>query len=280
MNFLDHTLRIYRLALALALGWMVAACGGGGGTASNDGGAIVTSSSLSPGIYTGSSRVQGTTSDNTWVTLLTADNKWYGWEFVGASEVALYLGDLSPSARTGSTTSIRAFKNGAARSGRISLVGVSSQGYTASAVLDSAPSLPEERQNAIASAAPVTGFAGLTSLAGSPPGSPWTGTWRDGSTRSAQNATLWISESGQITFSDFLNCQQSSQSSSVSPLAGVPAFSLELRFSALNASCHWVGLTLSGVLIVRNSQILDKTWEIDLLAVDSQGKSISFRASR
>jgi hypothetical protein len=172
-------------------------------------------------------------------------------------------------------TSIRAFKNGVGRSGNVSLSGVSSQGYSASVILDSAAPLAEERQSASASATTVIGFDGLASLAG-----PWTGTWRDGSTRSAQNATLSFGESGQITFYDFLNCRQSGQTSSVTRLTGVPAFSLELRFSEVNASCHWKGLTLSGVLIMRRSQILGKTWEIDLLAVDSQDKSISFRASR
>jgi hypothetical protein len=280
MKLLDHTVRIFRLAAVFALGGMVVACGGGGGggVAGDNSGGTATSSTLLPGIYTGSLRVQGTSSDNTWVTLLTSDSKWYGWEQTAGGEVALYSGSLDQAPPTGLISSVVAYKNGALRSGQASLTGVSSRGYSANLTLDRVTTptfLAEELRVGTLSAQTSASFEGLNPLVGT-----WTGNWRDGPTDSDLDATIAIQSSGQVSFSAFTDCAQSSASASrVNRLSGLPAFSVEFRFSAATI-CRWKGKLLSGVAILRPSTESGKTWQLDLMATETSGGGISFRASR
>lgn len=282
MQSLFSLSRILNLLAAAALGCLLAACGGGGG-----GGAVAppnstttANSELVAGIYTGTMATQGTGSSHPWVTLLTVDgagNKWYGWEETAGGEVALYSGSWTQSPPTGAISSVVAFKNAATRSGQASLTGVSSRGYSASLTLNrvTTPASAEEVHTGTLSAQTLLTFEGLGPLIAS-----WTGTWRDGPTDSDLDATITFQPSGQLSFSAFTDCAQSSASpSSVSRLSGLPAFSVDLRFAAA-IICRPQGKLLSGVAILRPSTESGKTWQLDLMATNAAGSGISFRASR
>jgi hypothetical protein len=274
--------RIFNALPAAALACLLAACGGGGGGGPAPSNTPVTVySPLEAGIYSGSLTVQGTASSHPWVTLLTTDstsgNKWYGWEQTAGGEVALYSGSWAQSPPTGFISSVVAFKNGSTRTGQAGLTGISSRGYSASLSLNrvTTPALAEEVHSGTLSAQAAESFDGLTPLVGT-----WTGIWRDGPTDSALNATLTIQNSGQLSFSAFVDCAQSSDGSSrLTRLSGLPAFSVELKFAPATI-CSRRTSQLNGVAILRRSTDPGKTWQLDLMATNPLGSGISFRASR
>lgn len=282
MNHLVTPTRIFSTLVAAALGCLLAACGGGGG----GGGVspvtspVVAPSELVAGIYTGNMTVQGTASSHSWVTLLTVDaagNKWYGWEQTTGAEVALHFGTWTQSPPTGVISSVVAFKNGATRAGQASLTGVSSRGYSASLTLNrvTSPALAEEVHTGTFSSQVLSTFDGLTPLIGT-----WTGTWRDGPTNSDLNASLIVHGDGRLSFSALTDCTQDADGSSqVSRLGGLPAFSVDLKFAAATG-CSRRTNVLRGVAILRPSTESGKTWQLDLMATNTAGSGISFRASR
>jgi hypothetical protein len=192
--------------------------------------------------------------------------------------VALYSGTLAQSPPTGSITSVVAYKNAAVRSGQASLSGVSASAYFANLTLDrvTTPAFAaEEMHVGSLTTESSASFDGLAPLVGT-----WTGNWRDGPTDSDLDATITIQSSGQLSFSAFADCAQSSASpSAVTRLSGLPAFSVDLQFSAATI-CRWQTKRLSGVAILRPSTESGKTWQLDLMATEPSGGGISFRASR
>jgi hypothetical protein len=142
------------------------------------------------------------------------------------------------------------------------------------------PAWAEEVHTGTFSSQVLSTFDGLTPLIGT-----WTGTWRDGPTNSDLNASLTVQSDGRLSFSVFTDCAQNADGSSqVSRLGGLPAFSVDLKFAAATVCRGGINvlepLVLRGVAILRPSTESDKTWQLDLMATNTAGSGISFRASR
>ena len=273
MNFLDHTLRTCRLALVLALGWVVAACGGGGGGGITPGNGAA-SSPLAPGIYIGSITASGAASSNEWLTVLQADNRWYGWEFIsGGAGVDLASGSLTQSGSAGSISVMKAYKSGVVRTGSATLSSVSSQGYVATVDLNPITGWPALRQVSQTSF-PVPSISGdLALLQGT-----WQGTWRDGPTASVI-ATFTFDPDGKIHFSA-VNCREKPlPPTHAIATTGFSGFNIQLSFDDATL-CSRTGANMQGVAILRDSRVSGKTQRLDLMAALPDGSGISFHADR
>lgn len=275
MNFLDHTLRIYRLALVLALGWMVAACGGGGSGGGNTGQTSYTR--LQPGFFATS--VSQIPSYPDAVAILDAGQKWWVVRRESSTAAAIYVGDLTQDGQGGAGVPVlKGFVSGNIRTGSAALTSVSEQGFVSRLSLsaDSAAQLPLYTDSFSAlRPASTTYSAGLAPDLASLSGT-WVGPWIDG-LRSSTSASVRINN-GVITLPNaVLDCSVSVGSAATLD-SNVNLYRVTLVFPSFPNLCARHDQSLAGVLVVY--ALPNGRRRLELVAVDGSGSGIAFRGEQ
>ena len=278
--------RRYRMGSAIAaLAVAIAAsalhgCGGGGGVPDNPSTPAVPSTPASApassvttpsnvptvlqGVYA------GTSAGREFVSAVTPDRDWFALYFLTGNP-EIYSGRISmgvDGAAEIAYPGLLAFQNGRVQSASAKFSGASAQTYRM-----------DLKNISAADGQPLS----VTALALAPLGSlqgNWTGTWSDANS-STMLARVTISGQTDISFGGTVN--YCAMSATLAPMPGTLLLRLDLRIARLTGCARSEnqinGVTLSGVAF---AYALPQTGNLrlEMLAVDSSGSGISFRAER
>ncbi len=269
--------------------WMsaLASCGGtvAGGAAPDD---TVKPPAARPTVLQG---VYGATFDGKeFVSAVTPELNWYAlyFERLAHTNPDIFSGLLSPGNEGLATiTDLRAFqiaKSAVPLNGTASINAATLQNYSVN--ITGITSAQGNSLSFLAAAlSPNSYTLAKAALYADVQGAPaWQGTWYDGDT--SNTSSLQFTSNGTVSSVATLNyCDLSSLV--LTPMPGANMFKVSLNVSVkgsggicLRTKDRLAGIDFGGVAFVYKSPLPDKSWRLDLIAVDSTGSGISFRGER
>lgn len=254
----------------------LAACGGGGAPTLVNSGGVSPEPTVMQGVYSGK------IGNDDFVSLVvpTADLakvKWYGLTF-RPLQTDIYAGELTLGAGGVATSSnLMAYLGNVLTSLNGGITEASLNAYSGSLTIP--PSVTPVVFNTVAKKPPVFDAsqpAALIDLDGD-----WRGDWIDGLDSSRGLLIRFSPSTGKRILSSpsgFLGCTLSGESS-VTPTSSGNFFAVTLKFEHQSGQiCGRIGQTLSGVAAVYKPT--PSTSRLEVIALDSSGRGISFRADR
>jgi len=263
MNFFELRCHFYRLAAALALGGLLAACGGGGG-----GGTPPVTPSAGASTSWAGPYVSG---DESYFALAVQDGQALelrAVRYLNPTSVIIYSGPLAlGNEGAAGVPSLKAMRaDGSLRTGFATLTGVSAAAHSAVFTLnDASDSLQVSPALSGLQQQPVDALCGS-----------WTGTWVDGLVGSNTAIVLSNVGGGATVNVQALGCGGVSVTFGLY-LSSAGVYRTTISYPNTTECSHRRGHSLTGWTFVRAAGAAQT---MDLVAIDSQGSGIVFRASR
>ncbi len=265
MNPLELTSRLSRLAAAFALGCLLAACGGGGG------GGSVTPPVTTPAGASTSWAGPYVSADESYFALAVQDGQTLelrAVRYLNATSAIIYSGPLAlGNEGAADVPSLKAMRaDGSSRTGFASLTGVSAVAHSAVFTLnDASDSLQVSPVLSGSQRQPVDALSGT-----------WTGTWVDGLVGSNTAIALSNVGGGISVNIQALGC--SGVSIAFGPyLSQAGVYRTTIAYPNTTECSLRRGQSLTGWAWVR---AVGAAQRLDLVAIDSQGSGVVFRADR
>ena len=269
--------------------WM-SALAGCGGTVSD---AVAPEGTVNPpaALSTALQGVYGATFDGKeFVSVITPELNWYAlyFERLAHTNPDIFSGLLNPGINgLASITDLRAFqiaKSAVPLSGTASINAATLQNYSVN--ISGITSAQGNSLSFSATALSPTAYnLAKTALYADVQGVPaWQGNWYDGET--SNTSLLQFAATGTASSVATLNyCDLSNLA--LTPMAGINMFKVSLNIPVkgsggicLRTKDRLAGINFGGVAFIYKSPLPDKSWRLDLIAVDSTGSGISFRGER